>query len=224
MFCGVMTALFCSGCASHQKGEGDSPAPLSDKKLLKQWRHVSKEPPVVPAAGGPLTVDQVISEALRASPELEQVRQRINAADEQIRQANASFYPRLVASERFNTTNNPVYALMNIINQRRLKADVNFNNPGTQQDFATRVRADWALFEGGSRYYRRQAAIGFKKSLEGELMASRNQLVARVVETYYHWLQAMGFIGVAKEAYASAETDVRLAEARLRPRWRCPAR
>ena len=178
---------------------------------------------MAPSAGGLLTVDRVISEALRASPELEQIRQRIAAAGEQIRQADASFYPRLVASERFNSTNNPVYALMNIINQRRLKPDVNFNDPGTQQDFATRVRADWSLFEGGSRYYRRQAAVGFKESLKAELMSARNQMVAKVVETYYHWLQAIGFIGVAEKAYASADMDVRLAETRLKAEMALPS-
>ena len=112
---------------------------------------------------------------------------------------------------------------MNIINQRRLQSDVNFNDPGTQQDFATRIRADWSLFEGGSRYFKRQAAVGFKESLEGNLMAARNQLVATVVETYYHWLQAMGFIGVAEKAYASADMDVRLAEARFKAEMALPS-
>ena len=168
-------------------------------------------------------MDRVIDEALNVSPELEMIRQRIAAAGEQIRQADASFYPRLVVSERFNSTNNPVYALMNIINQRRLQSDVNFNDPGRQQDFATRIRADWSLFEGGSRYFRRQAAVGFRESLEGNLMAARNQLVANVVETYYHWLQAMGFIGVAEKAYASADMDVRLAEARFKAEMALPS-
>ena len=220
---GLMMTFALTGCAGPGKSSRAQPA-LSEKKLLKQWRHVSKEPPAVPSAGGVLTVDDVISEALRASPELEQIRQRIAAAGEQIRQADASFYPRLVASERFNSTNNPVYALMNIINQRRLKADVNFNDPGSQQDFATRIRADWTLFEGGSRYYHRQAAAGFKESLEAELMAARNRMVAKVVETYYHWLQTMGFIGVAEKAYASADMDVQLAEARFKAEMALPQR
>jgi len=220
---GLMIALAFSGCASDRTTLTDKHPPLSEKKLLKHWQHVSKEPTISPSSSGALTVDRVISEALRASPELEQIRQRIQAAAEQVRQADASFYPRLVASERFNSTNNPVYALMNIINQRRLRSDVNFNDPGSQQDFATRIRADWSLFEGGSRYYGRQAAAGFEESLKAELMAARNQMVAKVVETYYHWLQAMGFIGVAQKALASADTDVRLAEARLKAEMALPS-
>jgi len=221
--CGAILVFAAMGCAGHPTTSDNKPPPLAEKKMLQQWRHVSRKPQAVSPADGPLTVDRVIMEALRASPELEQIRQRIRAAEEQVRQADASFYPRLVASERFNSTNNPVYALMNIINQRRLKADVNFNDPGTQQDFATRIGADWSLFEGGSRYFRRQAAVGFKESLQGQLMAARNQMVAKVVETYYHWLQAMGFIGVARDAYASADTDVRLAEARLKAEMALPS-
>lgn len=222
VFCwGLMLVFVFSGCTSHHSIPKEAQPPLPEKNLLKQWRQLSQKP--YSSSMGPLTVDQVIDEALKASPELEQIRQRIGAADEQIRQADASFYPRLVASERFNSTNNPVYALMNIINQRRLEPDVNFNDPGSQQDFATRIRADWSLFEGGSRYFRRQAAFGFKESLEGNLMAARNQLVAKVVETYYHWLQAMGFIGVARQAYASADTDVRLAEARFKAEMALPS-
>ena len=224
-FCWVLTAAFAfSGCAANHGTSREEQPPLSEKTLLKHWRHVSEKPYASPSVHqGPLTVDQVISEALTASPELEQIRQRIEAASEQIRQADASFYPRLVASERFNTTNNPVYALMNIINQRRLQSDVNFNNPGTQQDFATRIRADLSLFEGGSRYYRQQAAVKFKDSVQAELLAARNQMVARVVEIYYHWVQALGFIGVAQKGLASAEKDVQLAEARYRAEMALPS-
>ena len=213
----LMTGFAFSGCTSRHLTSKDEQPPLPEKKLLSHWQRVSEKSHSSPSSHqGPLTVDQVISEALKASPELEQIRQRIEAASEQIIQADASFYPRLVASERYNTTNNPVYALMNIINQRRLQSDVDFNNPGTQQDFTTRIRADLSLFEGGSRYYRLQAAGHYKDSVQAELLAARNRMVARVVEIYYHWIQALEFIGVAQKGLASADKDVQLAEARYR--------
>jgi outer membrane protein len=221
-FCwSLMFALAFSGCASDHPISKKEQPPLSEKTLLKHWQHVSKE--ACTPTRGPLTVDQVIAEALKASPELEQIKQRIEAASEQIRQADASFYPRLVVSERFNTTNNPVYALMNIINQRRLRSDVNFNDPGTQQDFSTRIRADWSLFEGGSRYYQQKAAVDHRDSAQAALLAARNQMVAKVVEIYYRWLQALGFIGVAEKGLTSADTDVKLAEARYKAEMALPS-
>ena len=93
LFCwGLMMAFALMGCAAHGNTSHAQPA-LSEKKLLKQWRHVSKERTMAPSAGGLLTVDRVIDEALNVSPELEMIRQRIAAAGEQIRQADAPFIP-----------------------------------------------------------------------------------------------------------------------------------
>ena len=88
------------------------------------------------APRGPLLLEAAIEEALRASPELHQIEERIGAAGEHVRQAEAAFYPRVALAEDFNVTDNPVFALMNIINQRRLQPTVDFNNPGRQQNFS----------------------------------------------------------------------------------------
>ena len=170
-----------------------------------------------------MTVERAVEEALTASPELEQIRQRMRAAAEQVRQADATFYPRLIVSEDYNITNNAVFALMDIINQRRFRPDIDFNNPGTQQNFGTRLRGEWSLFEGGSRWYDRKATIAQQRSVSAELAAARNQLVARVTEIYYQWLQALAFIGVAEQALQSAQTDERLGEARVRAEAALPS-
>ena len=210
-----------SGCAPDTVSPAvETRPPLPPQRIEKQWVALSRKPP---SGQGPLTVERAIEEALSASPELEQIRQRLAAADEQVVQAGASFYPRLVVSERFNITNNPVFALMNIINQRRLRPDVNFNDPGKQQDFATQVGIQWSLFEGGKTYYGREAALGNRSSVEASLSAARNQLVSKVTETYYRWLQALGFIGVARASLRSAETDVSMGEARLEAEMALPS-
>jgi len=171
---------------------------------------------------GPLLLERAIEEALRASPELRQIEERISAASEQVRQAESAFYPRLVVSEEYNVTDNPVYALMNIINQRRLQPTVNFNEPGQQQNYSSRIRGEWNLLEGGSRWFDRSGAMNRQRSLDAELQGGRNQLVSKVTETYYRWLQALGFIGVAEKALESAQTDERLGEARLRVEMALP--
>lgn len=221
--CFIISALpYLSGCASYDAvtAATEPRAPLPEEKIAKRWEIVSRKPP---SNSRKLTVDQAIEEALTASPELEQIRQRLAAADEQIVQAGASFYPSLVVSEKFNITNNPVFALMNIINQRRLRPDVNFNDPGKQQDFATRVGVQWSLFEGGKTYYGREAVVESRASVEAALFAARNQLVSKVTETYYRWLQSIGFISVARASIRSADTDVSLGEARLQAEMALPS-
>ncbi|MHC1729492.1 MAG: TolC family protein [Syntrophobacteraceae bacterium] len=201
------------GCAWQDQIIVKEKEPLPTSRILKQREEI----PPLPAETqtGPLTVDRAIEEALRVSPELEQIQQRIGAAAEQVVQAEASFYPRLVLSEDFNVTDNPVFALMNIVNQRRFNPLINFNDPGQQQNVASRIQGEWVLFEGGSRWYGRKAALWQHGSVKAELEAGRNRLVAKVSETYFRWLQGLGFIGVAERALDAAKTDERLGEARL---------
>jgi outer membrane protein len=194
---------------------------LPREEVLKQWQTKAMKSSEVQS--GPLTLERAIEEALTASPELEQIRQRLRASAEQVRQADATFYPRLIVSEEYNVTNNPVFALMDIINQRRFQPNIDFNNPGAQQNFGTGIRGEWSLFEGGRNWYDRKAAIAHQRSFGAELQAARNQMVARVTEVYYQWLQALAFTGVAERALESARTDERLGEARVRAETALPS-
>jgi outer membrane protein len=217
----LLIAWMVAACGSQSPLRPAETPPLPADRLLRGWRHISENPGSDHSS--PLTLDQTIDEALRASPELEQIRQRIDAAGEQVRQAEASFYPRLILGETFNTTDNPVYALMNIINQRRLQPDVNFNKPGRQQNFSTQAAVQWSLFEGGGRFANRSAALYDRESVASDLLAARNHLVGTVTATYYHWLQALDFIGVAERSLKSAETDEQLGEERYRAEMALPS-
>jgi outer membrane protein TolC len=180
-------------------------------------------PPPPETSSGALTVERAIEEALKASPELEQIRERMNAADQQVRQVEAAFYPRLILGEEFNSTTTPMFALMNILNQKRFQPGIDFNDLGRQQNFSTQIRGEWSLFEGGRDWYGRKAAVGRWHAMEGDLMAARNQLVAGVTQTYYRWMQALGFIGVAEKSLESASTNEQLGEARLKAETALPS-
>lgn len=220
----VLAVGVLAGCAEKTgllpKGFHNPDQAVQSKAVVREYTEQAFPPA---AESGPLTLERAVEEALRASPELEQMRARMNAAGEQVRQAEAAFYPRLVVSEDYNVTNNPVYALMNIINQKRFNPWIDFNNPGTQQNFGTYFRGEWSLFEGGSRWAERKAAMAGRRSLNEELRAARNQMVARVIEVYYQWMQAMAYIGVAERALEAAKTDERLAEARVRAEAALPS-
>jgi outer membrane protein len=219
----LLTAGVFMACTPHAPAfsRGETAPQLAQEVVLKQWQAKSQGLP--DSQQGPLSVERAVEEALRASPELEQIRQRIRAAAEQVRQADSTFYPRLIVAEDYNITNNPVFALMDIINQRRFRTDIDFNNPGTQQNFGSRIRGEWSLFEGGSHWYDRKAAVAQHRSVNAELLAARNQMVAKVTEIYYQWLQALAFTGVAERALDSARTDERLGEARVRAEVALPS-
>jgi len=211
----VLVVGLLAACTTRSGPTATGAGAMPRDAVLQQWRAKVERAREVPREG-PLTAERAVEEALQASPELEQMRQRMRAAAEQVRQVEATFYPRLVIAEDFNITNNAVFALMNIINQRRFRPDIDFNEPGTEQNFGSRLRGEWALFEGGSRWQERQAALAQERSIGAEWQAARNQLVARVTEIYYQWLQALAYIGVAEKAFESAQTDERMGEARVR--------
>jgi outer membrane protein len=168
-----------------------------------------------PSPSGVLTVDRAIAEALTASPQLAQMASRVAAAAEQVKMAEAAFYPRLVLANDYTRTDNPVYALMAIINQRRLDPTTNFNDPGAQSNLSTQLQAQWSVFDGGRSYYNRQAAGREELGARAALAAERNQLVATVSQVYYQWLQARTFIAVAQQALNSARTNEQLAQVRV---------
>lgn len=168
-----------------------------------------------PQPRGVLTVDRAIAEALTASPLLDQMANRVAAAREQVKLAEAAFYPRLVLSSDYTRTDNPVYAMMAIINQRRLSPSTNFNDPGAQTNLSTQLQAQWSVFDGGQSYYNHQAAGSQELGARAASAAERNQLVATVSQVYYQWLQARTFIAVAQQAVSSARTNEQLAQVRV---------
>lgn len=184
---------------------------LDATRVLQRWEASALE-----AASGPLTLERAVKEALSASPELRQIEERVFAAAEQVRQAEAAFYPRLVFAEEFSITDNPVFAFMQYLHQRRLSFAMDFNDPGVHQNVSSRIQGEWSLFEGGARLYQHKAAAGQRDAVASELMAARNRLVASVTEAYFRWLQSLAFLDVAEMAVESARTDQELGEARVR--------
>lgn len=200
------------GCAPYvgPLGEQASP-PLGAGRVLERWQAMAREAPA-----GPLTLERAIQEALSASPELRQIEERLSAAAEQVRQAQAAFYPRLVFAEEFSITDNPVFAFMQFLHQRRLSFAMDFNDPGVHQNVSSRIQGEWSLFEGGGRLYQSRAAARQRDGVASELLAARNKLVASVTEAYFRWLQSLAFLDVAEKAVLSARTDQELGEARVR--------
>jgi outer membrane protein TolC len=216
-----VSAFSMIACAPYAGDRGMDRPPLAKEQALQRVQPSATSQALTPS--GPLTVERAIEDALSASPELGQIHRRMDAAAEQVRQAEAAFYPRVVFVEEFSITDNPVFAFMQLLNQRRLTFAMDFNNPGIHQNVASRVQGEWSLFEGGARLNSRSAAMHQRESIAAELMAARNRLVATVMETYYRWLQALGFIGVADQALDSARTSERLGEARVRAEAALPS-
>ena len=217
----LVIGAIIAGCSTDALVPSSEDLSRKPKTPFQPARFLTPPPPG--STSGALTVDRAIEEALRASPELEQIGERINAADQQVKQAEAAFYPRLILGEEFNITTIPMFALMNIINQKRFQPGMDFNDLGRQQNFSTQIKGEWSLFEGGSQWYGRKAAVDQWHARQSDLMAAHNQLVAKVTQTYYRWMQSLGFIGVAEKSLESANTNEQLGEARVKAETALPS-
>jgi outer membrane protein len=206
----VAVVLMAMGAGCHQSRTDVSSTAAGLRTVVTRQVQTPAPQPL-----GALTVDRAIAEALAASPQLDQMANRVAAAREQVKLTEAAFYPRLILSSDYSRTDNPVYALMAIINQRRLEPSTNFNNPGEQSNLSTQLQAQWSVFDGGRSYYNRQAASSQELGAKAALAAQRNQLVATVSQVYYQWLQARTFIAVAQQALNSARTNEQLARVRV---------
>lgn len=217
----VVAAQFLAGapgCAPYVGPTGDAAPPFGTKEVIQRWDLMSRQAP-----SGPLTLERAIQEALAASPELRQMEERLSAASEQVRQAEGAFYPRLVFTQEFSITDNPVFAFMQYLHQRRLSLAMDFNDPGVHQGVSSRIQGDWSLLEGGARLHQYRAASGQRDAAAAELLAARNKLVASVTEAYFRWLQSLAFLDVAEKAVVSARTDQDLGEARVRAQVALPS-
>ncbi len=211
-FFGLGMLIGCSPISPGKASKDSTPFEIYKQSFVRFGGH-SNEPNV--NALETLTLEKAVAESLSASPELEQMQRRIEAASQQIHQAEAAYYPRLALSQDYNVTDNPVYAMMHIINQRRLDPRTNFNNPGRQQNFGTQIRSDMMLLDAGGRSANRRAAQYQQQSYDSQWRSARNQLVGTVTQTYYRWLQARQFTRVAELALDQAHTNEKLGQARV---------
>ena len=203
------------GCHSQSSEKTDPKINSSITYKQKFVRTLSQSNDPNKTSPGILTLKDAIAEALATSPELEQMERRIDAAAQQLVQAEAAYYPRLLLSQDFHGTDNPVYAMMHIINQQRLNPRTNFNDPGWQHNYSTQFRSEMLLLDAGGRFANRQAAEYQRESYAAQWRTARNQLVGAVTQTYYRWLQARQFTQVAKLAWEQSQTNERLGQSRV---------
>ncbi len=162
------------------------------------------------------TLLDAIRGALDASPDLVATTQQLAAADAALLRARAEFYPKLGVSEQYGVSNNPVTAFMFQLNQRRLNATQDFNNPATTDDFHTQLRLQQNVYSGERRLHKMHAANADSAAAAMNLAALQNQLVFRVAEAYYRLLQARDLVEVRGEAVTQVEQHLKIVESRFR--------
>lgn len=157
-----------------------------------------------------LTLGQAVRLALEKNPALRTAEDEAEAARARAQQARAMWLPRVDFSQEFTRGDNPVYVFGTLLAQGRFTA-ANFalpglNQPGPLNNHQTRLDTQWPLFDSGRRFFRTRAAKRLQTAAEFEAEQARQDLILRVVQSYYG-------VQVARENLAAAEEAVRAAEA-----------
>ena len=174
--------------------------------------------PSLPLVAQPeLTLREAVRQALAQHPSIEAAGARTKASLMRIDQARSGNLPKVNYSESFETSNNPVFVFGTLLTQRRF-SEQNFaldslNRPGFVPNFRSQVTAEQLAwdFGGGVRSQIESARLGSQSSAEQERLA-RMRVIARVVAAYHHVILSAENLKTAKQAVASAESDLARAE------------
>ncbi len=167
--------------------------------------------------GVPLSLEAAIEKALLQNPSVSVAKEAQTISQSRQSQAVARFLPRLDYIESFNRSNNPVFVFGSLLNQGRFTED-NFdidklNNPDPLNNFRSQFVLQQPIFIGGRNYLGREgASLGVELAEAGKKMADM-QVIFETLRTYYGVQVSAENLKVMQEAVATAEEDLRRAQA-----------
>jgi len=182
-----------------------------------KWKVVIALAGLLPLWGqSALSLADAVRLALEHHPALEATRANQQAAQSRVEQARSGFLPKVVYSEAYQRSNNPVFVFGSLLTQHKF-TEQNFdlgtlNSPNFLNNFQSRISADQVLFDaGGTRAQVRSAEAASQIAAEDERRAQMG-VIAGVAGAYYGAALARERLAVAQEALRSAEADLQRAE------------
>lgn len=211
----ISLSLWCLGCMakepytySHIQG-----AYAAEKSsFLAHSQPPSKADFEVPST--PISVAEAIKIALRRNPDMDMALTRVQQSEAMIDEAMAAFWPTLSAYGEYMQGDAPSAYLFRTIDQRKLPAGVDFNDPGWFENYEIGLQGRINLFHGGRDVLRKRMAETGLKIHELDRQSIQNSLIASVIHAYYNTLAAQDFIQIAQESVGTVETQLRVMEVR----------
>lgn len=171
--------------------------------------------PALATAQHELSLRQAVLIALSQHPQMEAARAAHSAAADRVREARASYWPKLHYQESIARSNNPVFVFGSLLSQHqftqdRFAIDV-LNRPDFLNNFQSVITAEQLLFDPSRGHHLEAARLNRQLAEQSERLA-RTRFVAEVARRYYAVLVAEQAQRVANEARRSAEMDLKRAE------------
>jgi outer membrane protein len=166
--------------------------------------------PALALAQSKLTLQQAVTTALEKNPmrKAETFGTQATAAD--IGLSKSALLPRLIFSEGFQRSNDPVFVFGGRLRQQSFSAADfalnRLNTPTPFSNFATRFAGQWQLFDSGVSWLRVRQARGMNQVAARKLERADQELVMRVVDAYTGLLLAAKQQQVAEDALRTSQS------------------
>jgi outer membrane protein TolC len=156
-----------------------------------------------------LTLQQAVNIALEKNPLRKAALADTKAASADVREARSFLMPRITFSETATRGNDPVYVFGGELRQQRFTAaDLalnKLNSPVPFGNFATRFGGSWNLFDSFASWHGIERAKQMTEAAGQQLDRTDQEIVFRVVRTYYQVLLAAKQLEVAEQAVKTAQ-------------------
>jgi outer membrane protein len=157
----------------------------------------------------PITLQQAVHIALEKNPERKAALADTRAASADVRAARSFLLPHVTFSETATRGNDPVYVFGSKLRQQRFTtADFMLNvlnTPAPFGNFATHLGGTWNLFDSFANWRAVNRAERVKDAAEHQLERTDQEIVFRVVDSYYAVLVAKKQLEVTEQAMKTAQ-------------------
>jgi len=166
-----------------------------------------------------LTLQQAVTIALEKNPLRKAAMADTKAASAGVREARSFLMPHLSFSETATRGDDPVYVFGSKLRQQRFTtADFalnQLNSPLPFGNFATRFGASWTLFDSFASWHGINQAKQMNEAAGHQLDRTQQEIIFRVVSSYYDVLLAAKELGVAEQSAKTAQSIMERSQARF---------
>ena len=162
------------------------------------------------AEPSPLTLQRAVTIALEKNPARKVALADTRVASADVREARSVLMPHLTFSETATRGDDPVYVFGSKLRQQRFStADFALNQLNTPLpfgNFSTRFAGSWNLFDSFASWHGVNRARQMNEAAAHQLERADQEIVFRVVDSYYGVLLAGKQLEVAEQAAKTAQS------------------
>jgi outer membrane protein len=161
-------------------------------------------------AQAPLDLPQAITIALEKNPARKIALADLRITSTQVSFVKSGFFPRVSLIESATQGNDPVYAFGSRLRQARFRpvdfATTKLNHPEALGDFSTRIAGQWNLFDSFLKTHQLRRSRLMEQAATKRLSRADQELIFRVLESYYSIGVARRQVEVAEDLEKTART------------------